>query len=102
MTPIPLVLLLTSIPLAMGLVPRNRFYGLRVPFFNMKSDQIWYRSNRVFGTAQLIASAVWLTLDLTLPSPRLADALGWSVLFIAVMSAVVVYRRQASPAMSKT
>jgi uncharacterized membrane protein len=34
-----------SIPFLWGLVPRNRFYGFRVPA-TLRDDQVWYTMNR--------------------------------------------------------
>ena len=34
-----------SIPLLWGLVPRNRFYGFRVPA-TLRDDHVWYTMNR--------------------------------------------------------
>ena len=37
-----------SIPLIFALVPKNRFYGIRI-VKTMSDEKIWYRANR-FGT----------------------------------------------------
>jgi hypothetical protein len=100
MTPIPLVLLVVSLPLALGVVPRNRLYGLRMPF-TMASDATWYRANRIFAIAAIAGCAFWLLLQVLVPlafpsqpsAPRWADGLGWTALGVAILLAVMKYRR---------
>jgi len=105
MTPEPFIFIVFSIPLILGLIPRNRFFGFAIPVFTMSSDAVWYHANRVAGIAYVTAGAFWLSLEWLLPqvmSPRrsalrLADALGWSSLVVAVLATVwLVYRRRQS------
>lgn len=105
MTPEPLIFIVFSLPLMLGLVPRNRFYGLVIPVFTMSSDAVWYYANRVAGLATVIACAFWLSLEWWLPqamSPRrsalrLADAIGWGSLVVAVLVALwLIHRRRKS------
>ena len=57
---IPAVLiLLLSIPLIIGIVPRNRFYGIRTRK-TLSDDAIWYPANRFGGWALIIASCLYL------------------------------------------
>ena len=51
-----LVIIGVSIPLARGLVGRNRLYGVRLAA-SMKSDDAWYAINR-FGGKRMIVWAV--------------------------------------------
>ncbi len=103
MTPVPLVLVVVSIPLALGIVPRNWVYGFRAPF-TMSSDAAWYRANRIFAIAAIAAGSFWLLLQWLLPlalpsqpaAPRWADGLGWAVLGVAIVLAVLKYRRPAA------
>jgi hypothetical protein len=100
MTPVPLVLVIVSLPLAFGLVPRNRLYGFRIPS-TLASDAVWYRANRIFAVAFIAAGLIWLLLQLLVPAlfssqtdaSRWADWLGWAVLGAAFTLAVLVYRR---------
>ncbi len=100
MTPVPLVLLVVSVPLAFGLVPRNRLYGLRMPF-TMASDAAWYRANRIFAIATIAACALWLLLQFLIPlafpsqpaAPRWADGLGWTAFGVAIALAIMKYRQ---------
>lgn len=54
------LILVLSIPLVQGRIPRNRFYGVRLPTA-MKDDEAWYTINR-FGGKRLIAASVPLIL----------------------------------------
>ncbi len=100
MTPVPLVLVVVSIPLALGLVPRNRLYGFRIPS-TLASDGAWYRANRIFARAFLAGGAVWLLLQFLVPAvfpdapaaSRWADRLGWVAFGGACLLAARVWRR---------
>ena len=65
---IPAVLfLVVGLPLVLGLVPRNRFYGFRTPRA-MQSDRDWYRINRVAGVLIGLASVTYLTVARLAPT----------------------------------
>jgi hypothetical protein len=51
-----LLIILASIPLIFGLIPKNRFYGIRTAK-TLSDDRTWYSSNR-FGAWTLIFSCV--------------------------------------------
>jgi hypothetical protein len=55
-----LLIIVLSIPLVRGRVPRNRLYGVRL-HQSLQSDDAWYAINR-FGGKRLIASAIPLVL----------------------------------------
>jgi hypothetical protein len=61
------VLLLLSIPLALGWVPPNRFYGFRVAA-TLKDKAIWYDVNIRAGCQFLMLGALMVALELVLPS----------------------------------
>ncbi len=66
---IPAILIfLLSMPLILGLVPRNRFYGVRTPK-TVAKDDYWYPANRYGGWCLIIASGVYLLAALLIPSP---------------------------------
>ena len=103
LTPLPLVLVVVSLPLAFGLVPRNRLYGFRVPS-TMASDAVWYRANRIFAVALIAAGIIWLLLQVLVPAvfpahraaSRWADGVGWGAMGAAFLLAVRAYRRPAA------
>jgi uncharacterized membrane protein len=59
---LPLLLLGLSVPMVLGRVQPNLWYGVRTPK-TLASKEIWYRANRLGGVylivATLIALAVW-------------------------------------------
>ena len=57
---------LLSIPLALALIPRNRFYGVRTAR-TLASDRDWYATNRLAGWLCLLASGAYLGLAATWP-----------------------------------
>jgi uncharacterized membrane protein len=64
-----LLILALSIPLILGLVPRNRLgYGIRTPK-TIADDSDWYRANRFGGWALLLSSIVYLVVMALAPSP---------------------------------
>jgi hypothetical protein len=98
MTPIPLLLLLWGIAMALQLLP-HRIWGIALP-----KTPAWYRAGRVLGIAATLSSSVWLLLDLTLPrimqrqgAGKLADTIGWGCVLVAAFFAVVLIR-SAHPA----
>ena len=98
MTPVPLLLFLWGIAMALRLLP-HRIVGIALP-----KTPAWYRAGRVLGIAAMLSSGVWLLLDLTLPrmmqrqaAGRLADTIGWGGVLVAVCWAVVSIR-SARPA----
>jgi len=48
-----------SVPIVLGMVPPNRFYGVRTRR-TLSSDEIWYPANRHGGIAIAFASFVYL------------------------------------------
>jgi uncharacterized membrane protein len=65
---VPLLVIAISVPLILGKVPRNRWYGFRTPK-TLSSDAVWYEANRiggkylcVAGLIQLVAFAIGFSL----------------------------------------
>jgi len=64
---IPAVLILiASIPLIIGIVPRNRVYGIRT-CKTLSDDSIWYPANRFGGWALIISCLLYLLLSAVVP-----------------------------------
>jgi uncharacterized membrane protein len=55
----PITILLVCLPLLFNLIPRNRWYGVRVREA-MASDAAWYAVNRLGGMALIAACLIWL------------------------------------------
>ena len=70
---LPGVVMLSSIPLALGIVPPNCFYGFRTPK-TRSSPKIWYPANRFAGWSLLVAglAAFLFQPDFLVSPPRLA------------------------------
>jgi hypothetical protein len=66
-----LLLFLVSVPLVMGLIPRNRLYGFRTKK-TLSDDGIWYPVNRFAGVAIVIASVVYVVVAVARPYDRAA------------------------------
>ena len=61
-----ILILLFSIPLVLGIVPRNRVYGIRT-CKTLSDDSVWYRANRFGGWALIISSCLYLGLSWVMP-----------------------------------
>jgi uncharacterized membrane protein len=61
--------LILSIPLALGMIPRNRLYGFRTRR-TLADDAVWYRVNRVAGFGIMIASAFYCAIAMARPYDR--------------------------------
>lgn len=86
-----LLLFLLAIPLAAGIVPRNRFYGLRTPR-TLSEDRIWYPVNRVAGIALLIASGIYGAVALFRTyDPHAGDSLAtWGIHLAAFVAPLII------------
>jgi uncharacterized membrane protein len=62
-------LFILSIPLAIGLIPRNRLYGFRTKR-TLADDALWYRANRFAGFGIMIASAIYYAVAVARPYDR--------------------------------
>ena len=60
------LILLVSIPLVLGIVPRNRVYGIRT-CKTMSDDSIWYPANRFGGWALIISSGISVVVSWMMP-----------------------------------
>jgi hypothetical protein len=72
-----------AVPLVLGLVPPNRYYGVRTAAA-MASPDVWKRVNRVAGWGVLAASGIYVTVARVWPYSRAAPGeLGVMILHIA-------------------
>lgn len=79
-----------SIPLALRLIPPNRFYGIRTAL-TLADRDVWYKVNRFAGFALILAAA--LATFVYLARPELASGrspLGVLVLLVPLFSALAV------------
>ena len=66
------LMLVLAVPLVLGVVPRNRFYGMRTRR-TLADDAVWYPVNRVAGAALMLASIVYGAVAAGLPYDRMAS-----------------------------
>jgi hypothetical protein len=64
-----LIFFIVAIPLAIGVIPRNRLYGFRTKR-TLADDPVWYRVNRAAGFGIMIASAIYGTVAMANPYNR--------------------------------
>jgi len=70
---VPAVLILiASVPLVLGLVPRNRFYGIRT-CKTLSYDSAWYPANRFGGWALILSCSIYLLVSWLIPYSKTAD-----------------------------
>jgi len=60
------VLIVVSIPLIFRWIPRNRFYGFRVPA-TLADDKIWYEANALSGRHLFVLGVAMVLLEFVLP-----------------------------------
>ena len=72
-----------GVPLARRLVPRNRWYGLRIAA-TFSSEQVWYEANAAMGRDLIVVGCVVLLLALGLPP----IGLGWPPVYPLLCSLV--------------
>jgi hypothetical protein len=95
---VPAVVILLSLPMILGKVPPNRFYGFRTPK-TLSSPDIWYRANRASGWYMIAASLFSLCVNtvLLLVSPdwsiRWLPALSIVPLLLSLLASLIYLRR---------
>ncbi|MFZ2634525.1 MAG: SdpI family protein [Desulfosalsimonadaceae bacterium] len=75
-----LLLFVLAVPLLLGLIPRNRFYGVRT-LKTLSDDDVWYRVNRLAAAVVMAASCVYGMVAILVPYDRMAndDFLVWGI-----------------------
>lgn len=87
------LLMLLSIPMALGNIGRNGFYGMRTKK-TLSSDEVWYPANRYAGKALMLAGAVSLAGIAVLAaagrnlSLGMVSGLGFAVLMLPIIVAL--------------
>ena len=88
------VLILMSIPLLFGWVPRNRLYGFRVAA-TLRDDAVWYDVNARSARQFILLGAVMVALEFVLPQPLRTAILG-TVAVVGLAAATIVNWRHAN------
>ena len=64
-----LLLFIAAVPLLLGLIPRNRFYGMRTAK-TLSDDKVWYPANRLAAAAVMTGSGVYAVVAALMPYER--------------------------------
>ena len=88
------VLILVSIPLLLGWIPRNRLYGFRVAA-TLRHDAIWYDINARSARHFLLLGAAMVGLEFVLPPALRPEVLG-TVAVVGLAVAMVLNWRHAN------
>ncbi len=59
---VPALIVALSVPMVLGKVPPNRFYGFRTPR-TLASPDVWYPANRASGIYMIVAGAFSLVFN---------------------------------------
>jgi len=71
-----ILILIVSIPLVAGWIPRNRFYGVRTRK-TLSDDHVWYASNRFGGWLFIVSSLIYLGIAALVPYSADSTTLNW-------------------------
>jgi uncharacterized membrane protein len=85
-----IALILASVPMIIGSVPPNRWYGFRTP--RTQSDpKVWYPANRIAGQYLAFAGLliVLATLGVALLQKQISPAIGATILIIVGVGSLV-------------
>ena len=64
-----LLISLLAMPLVLGLIPRNRWYGIRTAQ-TLSDEATWYRCNRFGGWTLLLSGMIYFVVARMIPAPR--------------------------------
>jgi uncharacterized membrane protein len=86
-----LLLFFVAVPLVLGVIPRNRFYGVRT-LKTLSDDGVWYPANRLAGATIMAATGVYGALAAVVPYDRTApDGFEtWCIHLVAFVAPVAV------------
>jgi len=96
------LIFLVAIPLVIGIIPRNRFYGFRLQK-TLADDQIWYPVNRFGGIMVMLASMIYAIIAITQPYSKSASdnftvwlihLAGFALPLLAGIALTLVYARK--------
>lgn len=71
-----ILILIVSIPLVIGWIPRNKFYGVRTRK-TLSDDRVWYSANRFGGWLFIISSLIYLGIAAFVPYSTDSTSLYW-------------------------
>jgi hypothetical protein len=71
-----IIFLIISIPLVAGVIPRNRFYGMRTRK-TLSDERVWRASNRFGGWLFIASSLIYLTITAFVPYSSDSTTMNW-------------------------
>jgi uncharacterized membrane protein len=84
------IIAVASVPLILGIVPPNNFYGFRTRR-TLASPELWFRANRFAGVALFIAALTSAAVFLAMPEYASGRSLvGLLILITPLMAAVAL------------
>jgi hypothetical protein len=78
----PITIILTCLPLLFKMIPRNRWYGVRVREA-YASEGAWYAINQIGAVALIVASLVWFVAAIYVPA-KYVPAIGLSLILLTL------------------
>lgn len=86
-----ILILIASIPLVLGVVPRNRVYGIRT-CKTLSDDLIWYPANRFGGWALIVSCIIYLLISVLIPYNKTTQSNFsiWTIHFVAFLLPLTV------------
>lgn len=85
---IPILVIVLSIPMVFGIIPPNRYYGLRLEKA-YSSPELWYASNRIGGLYMLVAGIIALLMGTVLT--RMDASRGLTLLLVMATILIGVF-----------
>jgi uncharacterized membrane protein len=81
-----LLILIASVPLVLGIVPRNRVYGIRT-CKTLSDDSIWYPANKFGGWSLIVSCLIYLLISVLVPYSKITQANFsiWTIHFIGFL-----------------
>jgi len=87
---LPVVAMILGIPMALELIPPNRFFGYRTRK-TLSSESVWYRANRAAGWSLLLCGMAALSHNLWLERNHPDWPSATKQLFMTVSTAVLLF-----------
>jgi|WetSurMetagenome_2_1015567.scaffolds.fasta_scaffold138465_2 uncharacterized membrane protein len=86
-----LLLFIAAVPLIFGLIPPNRFYGVRTSK-TLSDDRVWYPVNRLAAATLMMGSGVYGMVAALVPYDRLAsdNFVNWGIHLAAFVVPIVL------------
>lgn len=91
---VSVLIMAVSIPLILRKIPKNAFYGFRIPRTLSGTDEYWYEANQRAGFAMFLAGVVSLLAAAALPlflSDQREVLTIWTVVVLASVLAAAIF-----------